>query len=212
MTDPDLEVMLRHVARRDVAATAACLDDDTIAALVEGSVDKVTRAAVMPHLAECSRCRAAVASVSRALSDPPVATEIVRLRGRRRRMLQIALPVAAAAIVLLFVGPTDNGDVAPVHRSPTITAVSSPVLVSPVGIVADAEALRWHGVSGADRYRATLFDGAGAVLYETQTVDTTVALPDTVLLEAGRSYLWKVEARTGWGRWSASDLVEFSIR
>ena len=66
-------------------------------------------------------------------------------------------------------------------------------------------------VAGADRYRVTLFDGGGRVLFETQLADTLAALPDSILLDPGRPYLWKVEARTGWQRWSASGLVEFSI-
>jgi len=49
------------------------------------------------------------------------------------------------------------------------------------------------------------------VLFETQLADTLAALPDSILLDPGRPYLWKVEARTGWQRWSASGLVEFSI-
>jgi hypothetical protein len=108
--------------------------------------------------------------------------------------------------------PPRQDDSAPPHRAPTITAISSPVPMSPVGIVALAETLRWATVPGADRYRVTLFDDAGGVVYETQTAATVVALPDSVHLTPGRSYLWKVEARTGWGRWSASELVEFSIR
>jgi hypothetical protein len=57
----------------------------------------------------------------------------------------------------------------------------------------------------------TLFDAQGEVLYETEVNDTTAALPDSVRLIPERPYLWKVQARTGWDRWSASDLVEFTI-
>lgn len=211
MTTPDPERLLRHALQRDALATAQCLDEDAVAALAEGSLDDRARARTLPHLAECPRCRAAVASVSRALGDPVVAREIATLGGGRRRFFRIAVPAAAAAVILLLVMPPQS-DVAPPHRAPTITAVSSPVLVSPVGIVGAAETLRWATVTGADRYRTTLFDDAGAVVYETQTASTVVALPDSVHLTPGRSYLWKVEARTGWGRWSASELIEFSIR
>ena len=69
----------------------------------------------------------------------------------------------------------------------------------------------WSTVLGADRYRVTLFDSTGVVVFEAESVDTTVALPESVALPSGRKYLWKVEARTDIGRWSASDLVEFSI-
>jgi hypothetical protein len=212
MTSPDPESLLRHALKREAGPTPQCLDDETIAALAEGTADDVARRAALLHLAECPRCRTAVASVARALADPSVAREVARVPRTWRRVLTIAIPTAAAAVVLLVASPRGGDDGSSPHRAPTITAVSSPVLVSPVGIVADAEALRWHGVSGADRYRVTLFDDAGAVLYETQTADTTVAPPETVRLEAGRSYLWTVEARIGWGRWSASQLVEFSVR
>lgn len=211
MTAPDPARLLRHQARRDGPATTECLDDDTIAALAEGALDDGARAAALPHLAECPRCRAAVASVTRALGDSSVVRELASVRGRRRRF-HIAVPAAAAAIIALLVTPWRNDDGAPQHRAPTITAVSSPVLMSPVGIVAGADILRWSSVSGADRYRTTLFDDAGTVVYETQTTDTVVALPDSIHLTTSRSYLWKVEARSGWGRWSASDLIEFSIR
>jgi hypothetical protein len=211
MTDRDPESLLRHALKREAGATPQCLDDETIAALAEGTRDDAIRAAALPHLAECARCRAALASVSRALADPSIAREITTLRGARRRRLAIAIPVAAAAVLILVALPR-VGDDSSIHRAPTITAVSSPTLVSPVGIVAAAKMLRWSSVAGADRYRTTLFDGAGVVLYETQTADTVVPLPDSVRLVRDRSYLWKVEARTGWGRWSASELIEFSIR
>lgn len=211
MNVPDPEHLLRHAVPRDASPTAGCLDDDTVAVLAEGRLDDGARAAAFPHLAECPRCRAAVASVTKALGDPSVARELATLRGGHRRLVRIATPAAAAAIILLIAMPRPSADVA-LHRAPTITAVSSPVPMAPVGIVASANILRWSSVSGADRYRTTLFDDAGAVVYETQTADTVVALPDSVHLTPSRSYLWKVEARTGWGRWSASELIEFSIR
>jgi hypothetical protein len=212
MTAPDPESLLRHALKREAGRTPECLDDETIAALAEGTPDATIRTAAVAHLADCASCRAAVASVSRALADPSIAREITSLGRRRRRALAIALPIAAAAVLLLVALPRAGEDGSPTHRAPTITAVSSPTLLSPVGVVAAAPMLRWSSVAGADRYRTTLFDDAGAVLYETQTADTVVGLPDSVRLVRDRSYLWKVEARTGWGRWSASELIEFSIR
>jgi hypothetical protein len=80
-----------------------------------------------------------------------------------------------------------------------------------VGEVAAAPLLRWAAVDGADRYRVTLFDAGGGVLYESELGDTLTALPDSVELTPGRRYLWKVEARTDFDRWVGSELVEFSI-
>lgn len=142
MTSQDPESLLRHAAKRDVGVAGQCLDDDTIASLAEGTADDVTRAAALPHLAECPRCRAAVASVARALADPSVAREIAPPAAARRRIFAVAIPVAAAAVVALVVLPKlpDDGSS---HRAPTISAVAAPTLISPVGVVATTKTLRW---------------------------------------------------------------------
>lgn len=218
MTHPDPLDLLRralvlHGSRAAEPPGPLCLDDDSIAALAEGSLDAAARAAAIPHLADCSRCRSAVASVARALAESTVAREAAAVEGfGRRRLYRIALPVAAAAVLLVLVwSPQRLDDGRPPHRSPTITAAAAPVLVSPVGTVASVAALRWASVSGADRYRVTLYETGGAVLYETQLADTVAAFPDSVILVPGRLYLWKVEARTGWDRWTTSEVVEFRI-
>jgi len=190
--------------------TADCVDDDTMAALAAGTLDPELRAAVLPHVASCERCRAAVASVARALADSSVAQEVRRAEGRRRPFFRIAVPLAAAAVLLLLTWPPVDMR-GPGHRAPPPGAATTPVPLAPVGSVAEADVLRWSAVAGADRYRVTLFDAAGRVVYEAQLPDTLAALPDSIALAPSRTYLWKVEARTGFDRWAASDLVEFSI-
>lgn len=207
------EHLLRLGAARGAASpTPGCLDDDTVAALAEGALDAAARDAAMAHLALCSRCRSAVASVAVVLSNPAVAREVRAIARPRRRFLTVISGIAAAAIVAFVALPWRTLDDSPTHRSPTITAAATPVLMAPVGVVAEARTLRWGSVGGADRYRMTLFDASGGVVYETQTPDTVVALPSQVTLDRGRGYFWKVEARTGWNRWSASELVEFSVQ
>lgn len=212
LTKPDPLELIRQRLRaraRTGALTPECLDDDTIAALADGAIAPATRAAVLPHIATCPRCRGAVASVARALADTGVAREVA---GGRRRFYRLALPVAAAAALLLVLAwPRGLQDGAPPHRAPPITASSAPVPLSPIGMVADAGVLRWTGIAAADRYRVTLSDAGGRVLFETQLADTVAALPDSIALVPGRSYMWLVEARIGFERWSTSPLVEFSI-
>jgi len=210
--DPLRGELERYVGRADNEgeATTECLDDDTIAALAEGTLAPAARAAAMPHLASCHRCRRAVASVARALADPVVAREVSAIdRGGRRRFLRIAVPLAAAAVLLLFLGPWPrNGWI---HRGTVGSGQGTPVALTPSGPVSAARVLQWTRVAEADRYRATLFDAEGRLLYETEVTDTLVALPDSIVLRPGPPYLWKVEARIGWNRWSASDLTRFSI-
>lgn len=214
-SDP-LDLLRRALAasdrRPDGPPTAACLDEETTAALVDGRLDPAARAAAVAHLATCQRCATAVASVSRALADPRMSRAIAGAEGRGFRHLSlVAIPVVAAALVLVFVLPRRAAQRDHMHRAPTITATPAPLPVSPTGTVAEPGPLRWASVAATDRYRVTLFDAGGRVLYERELPDTMTALPDSVHLVDGRPYFWRVEARTGWNRWAASRLIEFRI-
>lgn len=196
------------------APTPDCLDDDALGALAEGTPDPAVRSAAMAHLASCARCRSTLASLAQALADPNVAREVRVLEAAPKpRWHRFVLPAAAAAAILLFLGPLDllRQQPAYLHRAPTITNGSLPSAVTPHGTVADVAELRWTPVEGADRYRVTVFDAEGRVVYEVEPVAAVAPLPDSVRLTPGRRYLWKVEARVGFDRWVASDLVGFSL-
>jgi hypothetical protein len=100
----------------------------------------------------------------------------------------------------------------PSHRAPAITAVSAPQPLWPVGDAPAASRLEWSRVAGADAYRVVLYSVTGTVLFERTLSDTVAILPDSLSLRPGQSYLWKVEARTGFERWAASDLAHVNIR
>ena len=73
----------------------------------------------------------------------------------------------------------------------------SPItLMAPVGLVAPARATHfaWRPVARAERYQLVVVDTTGAELYATDTRDTALALPDSVRLAPGRTYLWWVQA------------------
>ena len=195
---------------RSETATPACLQDEMIAAAADGSLAPDGRAAVLRHLATCARCREAVASVARALADPAVARELSGAPGGRR-WFRIAVPLAAAAVLLLVLS-SPWAERSPGHRGPPAPPpATTPIPRSPVGTVAAVKDLRWSPVAGADRYRVTVFDVTGGVVYASQSSDTVAALPDSILLVPGASYLWKVDARTGFDRWATSELAEFRV-
>jgi CHAT domain-containing protein/tetratricopeptide (TPR) repeat protein len=190
-----------------------CLDDLGLAELLEGSASS----GAIAHVAACGACRRTLASAAALLADPLVAGELgaVRVADRRRwPMGRVALGIASAAACVALVTLTQRHRYASQgddHRGPTITAATAPAPMSPVGDVVEATSLRWRAVSGADQYHVTLFDATGKALYEAQVSDTVVAVPDSIVLDKGRSYLWKVEARTAWDRWVSSDLIEFRL-
>jgi hypothetical protein len=195
---------------RSETATPDCLQDDTLAALADGSLAPDLRTLVLPHVASCPRCRGAVAAIARALADPAVVREL-SVPPSRRRPYRIVVPLAAAAVLLvLLTSPGDDRSSG--HRgTPPPPPAATPIPRSPLGTVAVVNELRWSHVAGADRYRVTVFDATGGVVYAAEGSDTVIAFPDSVALVPGASYLWKVDARTGFDRWATSELAEFRV-
>ncbi len=196
------------------SANGACLDEMALASFADGSAS-AERDAHIAHVASCGHCRSQLAALLQLLSDPAIAAAVEPDKSRRstaaRSILARAVSVAAAAALLLLVIPR-GAEFLRDHRGPTITAGAIPTPMSPVGDVGPTRSLQWSAVSGADRYRVTLFDATGNVLLEKQITDTVLALADSISIVPGRSYLWKVEARTGYDRWAASELTEFRVR
>lgn len=114
---------------------------------------------------------------------------------RRRWMVY-----AAAAAVLLVAGSLvlqPRTRVEPDATS-TMRGVESPItLVGPVGAVVENRATRfiWRRVGQAERYTVVVVDTTGNEIFATETRDSSLALPDSVRLVAGREYLWWVQAR-----------------
>jgi len=198
------------VSRATGDSTPECLTDEQIAGLVDGRVDPSVRSAVVAHLSGCGVCRRAVSSVTRALGDRAIAAEVASLQRGRGRWLLMALPLAAAVLLLVVWRPT-TPPVEIAHRGEPAGTALVPAPTAPVGTVAAARSLTWHAVAGADRYRVTLYSATGHVEYETQVDDTVAALPEAVIVVPGHSYYWKVDARVGWDRWVGSDLAEFTL-
>jgi len=182
---------------------AGHLTVEDVAAYVDRGDAAEQRARVEAHLASCAECRSEVVTVAR-----------LARAFRNRRRWTVAAPLAAAAAVLLLVlAPWQRArDLdGPVLRERAVTTTVAPRPLAPLGAVTVLGRLLWTSVPHADRYRVTVFDGGGSVVWETLTRDTLIAIPDTVALGVGVPYYWKVAARTSWDRWVVSDLTTFTL-
>jgi len=177
------------------------LSADDVAVYLEGQLSDAQRSRTERHFAECDECRAELVELSR----------LFRTRPRKRRWY-LPVGVAAAAAVALWmlypsIPPPTN------FREPAVTTTLAPVVIAPRGRTAQAPTLVWTRVPHAERYRVTLFDSSGTVLWESQSppapADTSVVLP--VHLRPGARYFWQVEAETGFHRSVKSDVVEFTL-
>ena len=175
------------------------LEPGEVAAYVDGAVEGPARRAIESHLAECVQCRSEVTEVGGVMRSIP--------RARSAR-LWVPAVAAAAAVVVWWIAPPVNPAPSDVnHRDVAVTSTAAPRPHS--GRSASAAPMAtWSPVPSADRYRVRVFDAAGTVLWERETVDTIAIVPDSVRLQAGTRYYWKVESHSGFGRWAGSDLVE----
>ena len=161
---------------------------------------------VEQHLAGCSECRDEIVEAREILAQP-----------RRSRWRVLAPAVAAAAAIVLFIVWPVNPDTQPgppQHRDAPLSGVaaSAPSPIAPVGPAIRLDEMVWSRVADADRYRLTLYNADGDVVWRETTTDTSVPFPDSVELHRGLPYLWKVEARVGWDVWQSSDLTQFELR
>lgn len=175
------------------------LSPDLVAAYLDRALDQGERERVEMHLADCQACRAETVAVSRLLRVNP--------RSQRAGWLV----AAAAAALLLFVGPR-IGSLPPdaTHRDPA-TVQNEPKLVAPRGVVDHSTSFVWSSVAGADRYRLVVYDPDGSSRYRQETGDTVLTAPESVLTPREEPYFWKVEARTGWDRWLSSERSDFTV-
>jgi hypothetical protein len=178
------------------------LEPAEVAAYVDRVADARARHRIEAHLASCPECRQELVDATRIAATLP-----------RQHRLSMWIPAAAAAaLVLMVVWPRLTREPTLEHREAPVTTTVAPRALSPVGAVDSAPALRWSSVPHTDRYQVRVYSADGAVLWERETTDTTVALPDSIGVRSSRTYHWKVEAYTGFDRRAASDLVEFSVR
>jgi hypothetical protein len=175
MTASDPQLLLRSVRRDKPYDSQQCLNEATIAALVDGTLDDAIHAAAVLHLAQCRLCRSAVTSVSRALGDASIAREIATLARRRRRRFAVAMALSAAAVFLLIALPHRNDGDSQTMRVLPFTNVLPGSVNS--GVVASDESL-------------------GHVV---ERIDSGLPFPHALRLTAGRALPSHVEPPTQMG-------------
>lgn len=169
--------------------------------------EAASRERVIAHLAECADCRralSALATAAEVAASAPAITvaEAVPLGYAARKpaaatsgwlawLHQPAVRFAGAAAVIVAVvwlaTPTVN--------NPDAVRGSELLALSPTGST-NAPEFRWDSPFDAARYRLTIRDGAGVVIYTTTVITPPVRLDDQARarLTPRASYVWQVEA------------------
>ena len=187
------------------------LDAETVAAYVEGLLERPRQEETERHLATCRACRDEVVEVRGLLAAQHPAV----------RRLRLFVPLAAAAAALLMVGVplartwNVEANQPAVARTPEERSGGLSVVAPlPDASVASGTSPRfvWHAADPGSRFTLTLVDDGGAALWTIETGDTSVALPPDVSLSPGRTYFWYVDALGTDGRSLTSGATRFVVR
>ena len=208
------------------------LDEYTIARYLDARIAGPEKQQVETHLAGCPVCSEALASayqmvqtVAEAeapLPDPAAvqrAERLVRAPARVSRLdLFYGRPVGLALAALAVVGlglAVYFGVLAPDQDRFRTTAAPRTLTATtpPDGALVEAQPLvfSWEPLEDAVRYRLMLYTDDASILWEGDTAEGLLTLPDTVRLETGMQYLWRVDALLANGFTTATELHAFTV-
>lgn len=180
----------------------AHLTENELTGYLDQALSADERRRVEAHLDACDLCRREAVEVARLL-DQPWDRQVPPAEARRERVgwrlpAGIAGLAAAAAIVaLLLVGPGGDRTVpAPALERSTIEGVERLATYSPPdgGVVRRPDLRFAWADRGTASYRITITAEDGGLVWSGSLQDTTVVLPSSVTLEAGRRFFWYVDA------------------
>ena len=185
------------------------LSVDQLAAHLERRLRGAEREAVVAHLVDCPECR----------REYIEAGEVVGAARPKWLGLRtgIGLAVAAAAVFALLPRPFPP---AATTVTPDVSTqrTSVPDIVAPIRPVAPADGerltgaevrLSWHADGNDALYRVTVQTEAGAVVWKTETHDTSYTLPPVAQLTGGVTYYWIIDALHADGRPARSSATAF---
>jgi hypothetical protein len=103
---------------------------------------------------------------------------------------------AAAAVVLilsvyLFVQEKEPAE----FRSDKVDELRTLIMFPDDGatVIDPATRFRWTSVGESMVYKFSLLRETGAVVWSNDVRDTSIALPSSIVLQPGKTYLWRVE-------------------
>lgn len=124
--DRSIERLLKTTRRESSgAASPACVDAETLAAWSEGALPSDEAARLEAHLADCARCQATVAMLVRTQPVAPAAGLFWK-----RWPIRLAVPLAAAAAVLIWIASTHQEAPAPASIVSVQPAATPPEPIS----------------------------------------------------------------------------------
>lgn len=185
------------------------LTSEDVAAYLDDALSESDTARIRSHLAACETCRSEISSVSQLLDRAPSA----------RRRFAVFPALAAAAVVMVVLGRQAidrNSTSEQLRGNTTPTAhegVSGFKAIAPRDrlTVRTGTVFVWRPPLPGASYRFTLTDEHGGRIWTGSTNDTTITLPDGILLRQDQSYHWFVDAVLPDGSAATTGITSFQV-
>jgi putative zinc finger protein len=172
------------------------LSDAEVAGYLDHDLPADERRRVEMHIDQCATCRREI--VALLPITHPGESPVRKIAQRPRRWW---IPAAAAAVIVALILPRltryTPGPDAP-QRARPVTETGGRSQLAVVAPVDDATVdgllvFTWRSTN-ADVYRIAVLTPSGDPVWQTETSDTSIALPDSVALQPGKAYFWRVDA------------------
>src|SRR5687768_5904874 len=190
------EIYERVLADREARGVSNDVPVEDILAVVERRGSEEHRATILNRLLATADGRRELDLVRAAVRAS---------RPRRSLSFRIPLAIAATLAVALFGRAVLRDEPGDTIRSDAGTSAAISLLAPPEDLVlSDSTRFTWTRVPAATSYQPELIDDSGIVVWTQSTPDTSLSLPNNIDLTPGRTYRWRVVARTEAGEVSSA--------
>lgn len=187
---------------------AAHLSVEELASMIDGTLPEHERDRAERHLAECDSCREELAASARVIATSVTAPV-------RRFPWRYMLPLAAGILLAVLIRrPVERPRATDVPQRAAPTSGARILTLSPAAdasVAASALRFAWHPMEGSMGYSVVVKDASGARIWSGDAVDTVLALPESVHLQSGVPYVWRVDGQRADGTTAASAESGFRI-
>ena len=186
------------------------LSSEQLAGYIDGSLTASDRSSVEAHLADCAMCRAEFVATSRIAETAPGPA--------RRRVRPLVLGAVAAALLIAVMRrqagvPTEDRVRSGLDAGASARGVLTVVTpTSNQNVSASGIRFVWRKSASIIEYTVTVQDADGRVRWTTSTSDTSIALPDSVVVAAGSVVHWYVDGLRADGRSVGSGRQQLTVR
>jgi hypothetical protein len=177
------------VRQRTPRDRKGCPPPERIASVVERAGSETERLETLDHVLACAQCRRELDLLRTASEAATGAAPAVSRVSRFRIGTMIALAASLLLTVVVMSSRNRGAD------TPGVVRGDGPVeLLAPTPLASGGIQLTWRAIPSVSRYEVRVLDEDGRRLVDTTTVDTTLALSDS-LVRASHPRVWSLGAQ-----------------